>query len=102
MLDTEGATEQRRGLIIFPSVPLLQEYIELGLLPESILDTIHSGDHRLLGNLTPEQLCLAAGFTTVDCKKLGNKKPDVASVTPSDSPDSIPIPLYDANLQQLD
>lgn len=102
MLDTEGATEQRRGLIIFPSRPLLQEYIELGLLPESILDTIDSGDHRLLGDLTPEQLCLASGFTTEDCKKLGNKKPDVASVTPSDSPDSIPIPLYDASLQQLD
>lgn len=102
MLDNEAATEQHRGLIVFPSAPLLQEYIELGLLPESIISTLYSEDHSLLGDLTPAQLCLAAGFTTVDCNKLGNKKPDVTSVTPVDSGDLIPIPLYNASLQLLD
>lgn len=102
LVDSATATKHNCGMIVFPSKPLLQEYAEKKLLPENIIEAIEKGDMRELGELSPPQLCLAAGFTLSECEKLGNKKPDVVSVAALDSPDSMPIPLYDASLEILD
>lgn len=102
LVDSATAAKHSRGMIIFPSKPLLQEYTEKKLLPGNIIEVIEKGDQRELGELSPPQLCLAAGFTSSECEKLGNKKPDAISVAALDIPDSMTIPLYDASLEILD
>lgn len=101
MVVSSSEAQNIRGKIIFPSILLLQDYSEMKLLPGDIIENIQSGDQRKLAELSPQQLCLAAGFTKLECEKLGNKKPEVASVAAVDTPNSVPIPRYDANLELL-
>lgn len=101
MVEKSSETENIRGLIVFPSTLLLQEYSGTGLLPRDIIEIIQQGDQRKLTDLSPQQLCLAAGFTTAQCEKLGNKKSEVASVAAVDNSNSIPIPRYDSGLELL-
>lgn len=102
ILVSDAPDRKHAGLIVFPSSLLLEQYITEGLLPETVVDMIQKGDQQRLAELTPLQLCLAAGFTKEQCEKLGNKKPGVSSVVPFSNPNGIPVPRYDADLQLLD
>ncbi|KAL8436622.1 hypothetical protein ACSSS7_001552 [Eimeria intestinalis] len=102
LLGSEEEGGGRRARIVFPSGPLLSEYIEGKKLPVNVLQLLETGDKQGLDELPPLQRCMAAGFTEGDCEKLGRKKPDVVSVAPFDGPGNVvPIPLYDAPLELL-
>lgn len=94
--------EKHRALVVFPEVGQLKEHVGEGRLPEAIVEMLENGDEEQLSSLSPEQLCLAAGFTTEQCGKLGNKRPVILSVAFFNGEDLVPVGLYEGSLQQLD
>lgn len=102
MVNGEATAQERDALIVFPSTLMLEEYVKNELLPERIASAVEWGDMEFQSELTPGQRCLTAGFTTAQCLKLGNKKPDVDQHIRSKDQSRLNIPRYDADLKLLD
>lgn len=94
--------ENNQALIVFPAIQTLEEHASAGKLPEGIVEMLENEDEKKLSELTPEQLCLVAGFTIEQCEKLGNKRPVILSVPNFDGEKITPVGLYEGSLQQLD
>lgn len=88
------------AMVVFPSSVLLSEGVEKGLLPDNIAESVSRGDQRSIKDLTASQQCLAAGFTEEQCDKLGNNKPQVSLVKPTEG-GYVPVPRFDAELDLL-
>lgn len=88
------------AMVVFPSTVLLNEGVEKGLLPENIAESVTRGDQRSIKDLTSAQQCLAAGFTVEQCSKLGETKPQVSLVKPTDG-GYVPVPRFDVELDVL-
>lgn len=91
---------ETEGLVVLPSSALLGECVEKGELPEDVYRAVTDGDQHAMGLLSEEQRCLAAGFTHIQCNKLGGKKPSVAIVPPAEGP-YMPVPRLDVSLDVL-
>lgn len=104
-LETNDAGAMR-GLVIFPSLDLLEEFVKAGKLPDDIVHAVQQGDNERLGRLTEIQQCLAAGFTETQCERLkgrpkASKAPMASEQLAGQDPNSAPIPLYDVGHHRL-
>lgn len=100
ILERSDAGEYR-GLVVFPSRDLLEEFVEAGKLPEDVVEAVQRGDNERLGRLTGIQQCLAAGFMEAQCERL-QSRPRVAPEQPTGTDSgAVPIPLYDIGPHRL-
>lgn len=96
MVSSDGSN----GLVILPSSVSLEQAAERGEMPKGVAEAIARGDQQAVGELSDMQQCLAAGFTTDQCLKLGGKKPGVALVDSAEG-GQIPVPRLDVSLDVL-
>lgn len=94
----EGDTQAEAGfkaVAVLPSILQITKLIKAGMLPPDTIDALRSGSTTRLNELTPQQQCLAAGFSGGECARL-EKKPHVKEVGQFDVTSNIPMPEYEA------